>query len=99
LVMSLGPHGKTEAVLPDLGAGMQDDAVADERVLHHDPGADGAVAAYAHAGADDGIRRNDRTRADLGSGADARAWIDDDARLEPRLGMDIGTGRDAVGAE
>src|SRR5690606_20798544 len=84
LEMALSAHGEAEAVLADFGARVQDDAVADERMLQHDAGADGAVAADAHAGADHGIRRDDRARADLRSRADARSGVNDDAGLEPR---------------
>ena len=93
------PEREAEAVLADVDAGMDDDAVADERAGDRRLGADDAVAADADAGADDRIGADQRAGADLRARADHRAGIDDDARLEPRRRMDEGGGRNAGFAE
>src|SRR6202022_3165819 len=45
LDVTVRPHEEAEAVLPDAAAGMDDHAVADQRVDHRRAGADRAVAA------------------------------------------------------
>ena len=83
----VGPMREAEAVLADADARMDDDAVADQRVLDDGVGADEAVAPDRHRLADDGAGRDDRAAADLGARADDRAGLDAHAILEPRVGM------------
>jgi len=65
-----------KTVLANARAGMDDDAIADQRMLDRHTGADGAVAADAHARPDDRAGRDHRAGADLGIGADDGEWID-----------------------
>ena len=99
LEMPARPEREAEAVLADMDAGMDDDAVADQRADDRRLGADDGVAADAHAGADDRVGADQRAGADLRAGPDHRAGIDDDARLESRRRMDEGGGRNAGLAE
>ena len=73
-----------EAVLADARAGMDDHAVADQRVEHRGAGADRAVASDSDAGTDHRAGRDERARPDFGAGPDHRQRIDDHARLDPR---------------
>ena len=59
------PGTIAEAVLADARAGMDDDAVADQRMHQRGAGADRAVAADAHAGPDHGVRRRSRVPAPI----------------------------------
>src|ERR1700756_3132047 len=52
LQMTLRAHRKTESVLPDPHAGMQNDPIADQGMYHGRIGADQAVAANADVRAD-----------------------------------------------
>ena len=61
---------------------MDDDAVADQRILQDGAGADMAVAADAAVAADDGIGRDDGAATDRDARADDGAGLDDDAGLE-----------------
>ena len=99
LEMAAGTEREAEAVLADMDAGVDDDAVADQRAGDSRLGADDAVAADAHARADNGVGADQRAGADLRPGADHRAGIDDDAGLEPRRRMDEGGRGDAGFAE
>ena len=99
LHVPLGAHRETEAVLPNAGAGMDDDAVADQRRLQGRARADRAVAADADLRADHDMGGDHGPRTDLGSRPDHRAGIDDDARFEHGGRMDEGAGRHALRSE
>src|SRR5262249_19777258 len=66
----VSPHQKAEAILADAAAGMDDHAVADQRVDDRAAGADRRVATDLDAGTDH------RGGADHGSGADPRLGPD-----------------------
>ena len=74
--MALRRRQIAEPVLADAGAGMDDHAVADQRVQHRRAGADRAIAADRDARADHGAGRDQRASADLGARADHRERID-----------------------
>src|SRR5581483_9266723 len=99
LDMDRTPHDVAESVLADAAAGVNDDAVADERVLDGCPGADRAVAPDPHAWADDGIGRDHRSCPDLHLRSDDRARIDHDSVFQPRRGMNQAARADALGVE
>src|SRR5262249_46850553 len=65
LEMSRRSHHEAETVLADADAGMDDHAVADERVHERGAGADRRVAADPNARADHGVGAEHRARADL----------------------------------
>ncbi len=64
--MARRPHHEAETVLADANAGMDDDAVADQRIHQRNARTDRAIAADAHPGTDDGIGPDHRAGADLG---------------------------------
>ena len=63
---------------------MDDDAIADQRMLDRRAGTDRAVAADADARPDDGSGRDHRAGADLGVGAD------DGERIDRHIGFKAG---------
>src|SRR5215470_190013 len=91
LMGSARPAHKAEAVLSDGAAGVDDDAIADQRM--HDRGArpDGAIAADAHVLADDRARADDGATADLGTGPDHGGRINGYAVFQAGRGMDLRT--------
>ena len=75
-------HGEAEAVLADAHAGMDDDAVADQRVAAASlPAPIAQSRPIRTCGPMTRVRTDDRAGADLGARADDRAGIDGDARL------------------
>src|SRR5829696_154009 len=88
-----------EAVLADMTAGVDDDAVADQAMHQRSAGADRAVTADAHAWADDSIRTDDRAAADLRPRPDDGAWIHRHAVLKPRGSMHEAAGRHTLGVK
>src|SRR5262245_43449364 len=76
LVGSARPAHKPEAVLSDGAAGVDDDAVADQRMHDRGPRPDRAIAPDAYMGADRG------PRADHGAAADLCAWPDHGSRVD-----------------
>src|SRR5262249_43784094 len=65
LEVSLAAHHVAKAVLTDLATGMDDDPIADQGVGQARSGSNRTVTSYPHIGADDGIRSNHGTAADL----------------------------------
>ena len=76
--------------------GMDDHAVADQRMNDRGAGADRAVAANGDPGPNHGAGSDQRSGADLGIGPDHRQRIDRDARFQPSGGMNARIGRAAV---
>ena len=68
---------------------MDDDAIADQRMLDRRAGADRAVAADAHARPDDRADRDHRAGADLGIGADDGERIDRHIRFKACRRMNV----------
>src|SRR3972149_9329641 len=90
LEVAIAPHHETEAVLPDLAARMDDNAVADQRGGERRPGANRTVAPDPHLGPDHGIGSDHGSGADLGAGTHHRAGLDGDAVFPPRGCMHMG---------
>src|SRR4029453_12635278 len=90
LVGAFGATDKAEAILPDRAAGMNDHAIADQRM--HDRGfrPDRTIAADTDAGGDDGSGSDHRSAANLRARPDDRARIDRHTILKPRAGMNVG---------
>src|SRR6516225_8636668 len=65
LDMAASPHDESEAVLPDLAPGVNDNSIANESVAQCRPGADRTVAADFYICADHRICSDDRTTAYL----------------------------------
>src|ERR1035437_1997449 len=84
LEVALRPHYEAEAVLTDLAARMNDDAVADQRGGDRGPGADRAIAPGPHLSPDYGSGADDGAGADLGVRPDPRAGLDGDVVFQPR---------------
>src|SRR3990172_696364 len=91
LEMALGSHYEAEAILPDLAARMNDDAVADQRGGDRRPGADRAIAPDPHPGPNHGSGSDHAAGADLGARPDHRARLDGDAVFQPRARVHMGT--------
>ena len=87
LQMAARAGREAEPVLPDGDARMDDDAVADQRVLDDGVGADEAIAPDRYRLADDGAGRDDCAAADLGARADNRPGLHAHPVLQPRIGM------------
>ena len=81
-LMALRGRQIAETVLADARARMDDDAIADQRMLDRRTGADRAVAADAHARPDHRAGRDHRAGADLGIGADDGERIDRHIRFK-----------------
>ena len=77
-----GIFGVAETVLADAAAGMDDDAIADQRMRDRAAGADPAVAADRDVGTDDGVCGDDAARADFRARSDDGAGIDRDFAFE-----------------
>ncbi len=92
-----GVLGVAEAVLADAAAGMNHDAIADQRMRDRGAGADPAIAADRDVGTDHGIGGNQTARADFGARSDDGAGIDDDVAFKPGRGMDGRTFEDTIG--
>src|SRR5262245_1756717 len=88
LEVPLRPHGKTEAILADANAGVQDDAVADERVGDAGAWSDIAALADGHAIAHDRACRQGRAAPDPGLAAHHHAWLDAHVLLDRGAGVD-----------
>ncbi len=95
--MTARSHGEPEPVLTDPDAGVNDDPVADERVLDRCAGTDVAVPSDAGVMADHGgSHRTTVPRPILGPWADHGARFDRHAILEPGRRIDVGGRRDSV---
>src|SRR6185437_2253611 len=92
LQMAAAAHHEAEAVLPDLAARMDDDAIADQRVADDGSRADRAVAPDPHLSSDHCGGADDGAAADLGARPDHRARLDRDAALQPRGRVHMGAG-------
>src|SRR6185312_14257644 len=95
---AFGPAGtadEAEALAPDAGAAVDDDAIADERTLDTGIGADIAVAPNLRIGRDDGVGADDGAGADGNARADHRAGLDDHPVLKFRAGVHVCARRDA----
>ena len=88
-LMALRARQIAKPVLADTGARMDDDAIADQRMLDRRAGADRAVAADANARPDNRADRDHRAGADLGIGADDRERIDRHIRFKARRRMNV----------
>src|SRR6185437_554841 len=93
LQMAGGTQQEAEAVLTDLAARMDGDAIADQRVADDTSGADRTFAPDPHVGSDHGGGPDDGAAADLGARPDHRARLDRGSALKPRGRVHIGTGR------
>ena len=96
LEMSARTEGEAEAVLTDMGAGVDDHPVADQRRDDRRRCSDSAVAADPHPGADHGIGTNDRAGADFRAAPDHRSRIDNHTGLQPCRRVDHRRGGDAA---
>src|SRR5262249_4538362 len=90
LVGAAGATGKTETVLPDGAARMDDYPIADQGMADRYVGPDCAVTADTHASADGGSGPDYRAAADLGARSDHGARVDGHAVLQARAGMNEG---------
>src|SRR6185437_2043716 len=90
LQMSSGTHQEAEAVLTDLAARMDGDAIADQRVADDASGADRTFAPDPHVGADHGGGPDDGAAADLGARPNHRARFDRGPALKPRGRVHMG---------
>src|SRR5476649_681078 len=83
----IGARHITEAVLANLAAGMDNDAVADMRMGNRTSGPDCAIAPNAHALPNHGVGTNQRAGTDFGLRSDHCTWIDCNAVPQPRRRM------------
>ena len=84
LAVAAGARQIAEAILPDAHAGMDDDAVADQRMHDRRARADHAIAADAHIRADHGGRPDHRAGADFRARADHRRRDRSSRRISSR---------------
>ena len=72
-----GACNKTKSVLTDLSAGMDNDPIAEQRVLDAHARPNETIAPHLRARANHGVWRNDRTAADRGSRPHCCSGLDD----------------------
>src|SRR6266852_7624508 len=99
LFVSVSAHDETETILSDPAAGMDDHAIADQRMRDRASGADRAVTADGDVRSDHGGRADHRSAPDLGARPDHGSRIDDHPGLQPGRGMDERARRRALGFE
>src|SRR5450755_4699735 len=92
LEMALRTHHETEAVLADLAARMNDDAVADQRIGDDSPAANRTIAPDPHFRANYRVSGNRAAGADLGARPDYRTGVDRDIVFQARSRIDMGAG-------
>ncbi len=89
LLMALRTWQIAETVLADAGAGMDDHAIADQRMQDRGAGTDRAAAPDADIRTDNRAGRDQRAGADFGARSDDRHRIDGDAGFEARGWMHL----------
>jgi len=89
-LMAVPGRQKTEAVLADAHARMDDHAVSDQCMKNRAMRPDRALPSDANVLADHGSRPNERARADLSARSDHRERLDDNACFKARSGIDLG---------
>src|SRR6185437_1816826 len=90
--MAFSSHHKSETVLTNLTARVNDDPVADQGIADRRICADRTIASDPHAGADDRICADERATADFSSGSDDRARFDRHVLFHPRSCVDVRAG-------
>ena len=95
----LGARDEAKTVLADAAAGVNHDAVADQRVHDRRACSDHAIAANRNICTDHGIRPDDGSRSDLDTRPDHGARVDRDLTLQPRRRMNGCVRRDIVTLE
>ncbi len=88
LEMPLRPHGESKSVLSDSGAGMDDDAIADQRMNNRGMRPHRTITPDPHARPDHRIGGNDGSTADFRARANDHAGINNHAGFKPRIRMD-----------
>ena len=88
-LMSVRSRQIAEAVLADTDTRMDDDAIADQRMLDGRAGADRTVAADANTRPDHRTNRDHRAGADLGMSADDGERIERHVRFKARRRMHV----------
>src|SRR5262245_26712566 len=88
--MALTAHDKSEAVLADLAARVNDNPIADQGIDDARARADRAIAPYANVGANDGVRSDHAAAADFGSRTDDCSRFDNHVIFGERAFVDMG---------
>ena len=94
--VALATHREAETILANHDAGMDDHAIADQRVQDHRIGGNRTIAANGNGRSDYGISAYDCCFADFRALADDRARLDFDTGLQPSGRMDRGSRCDAI---
>lgn len=89
LVQTTLPRDIAKAILPYAYAGMDNDIVADQRVLHRRSVADVAITTNPCTRTNGGAGRNHGSGSDLGTRTDNREWLDGDVVFQPCGGIDM----------
>ena len=90
--MTLRAHHEAEAVLTDIAARMDDDAIPYKRIGDHHIGPDRAITTDAHLRPDDGIGPDQSTGPDLRRRSNHRTGIDCDTGFESCRRVDMRAG-------
>src|SRR6476661_4538086 len=89
LDVTTSPHHKSEAVLTNRAAGMNDDPITDQRIGNGRVCADGTVAPYSHLCADHGVCSDRAATSDFDMRANDRPGLNVDAVFYPRTFVDM----------
>ena len=94
LAVTVGPHGETEAVLPDPNTRVDDHAIADQGMQYTRSRPYAAAPTNAHMRTDHRIGRDDTAFADLGARPYHGAGVDRDAGLQTGARVNHASGTD-----